>query len=236
MNRQFGLDYALALAGAVMIGGTLIGRPLAAQQPPGGDRDHAAMGMMMDCPMMSAAMQGPGAALDRKKELALTDAQVGQLQALQARNNQAQSAAMEQTMALHKKMGDLSDSPQFDESAARIALDRMGTLHTEIGLAVLRAPYDVRALLTPVQRKAFTAGGTGMMGMHGMDDMKGDGMMGMMNMANCPMMPAMGPGMSSMGVKSRAGGAGKTQSKPSKPKAGTTPPAMDHHGRKAPVS
>lgn len=235
MSRRVGLDRALVLAGAVVIAGVFGSRTLLAQARADGEKgrgamDHGAMGMMMDCPMMSAAMQGPGAAVERREELGLTDAQVGQLEALRARDKQAQSDAMERMVTLHKELSALSAATRFDEAAARSALTRMGALHTDMGLSVLRAAHDVRALLTSEQRKTFAARSGGMGGM--MDMMGG----GMMSMRGCPMMPMMDHDMTKKDPPGPTATPGKSQGNLQKPKATTTPPAMDHHGHKPPPS
>lgn len=141
------------------------------------------MSMMRDCPMMGAMAQGPAAALRDREELGLTQAQVQKLETLQAGTEQARTQAMQRMRALHQEIAKATQGERFDEAAARAGFDRMGNLHTEMGVSMLRTRNEVRQLLTPEQRKKLDAKGSGMMGMGGMQ-----GMMGGMDMENCPMM------------------------------------------------
>jgi hypothetical protein len=88
--------------------------------------------------------------------------------------------------------------PTLDERAARTAFERMGRVHTEMGLAMLRASHDASAILTPVQRDSLAAiakrqmPASGMMPMHGMP-MSGMPMSGM-PMQGMPMHQLQGAG------------------------------------------
>ena len=164
----------ITLAGACL---ALAGTPLLAQQPaPTGDpptRPTAAM-PMMDCPMMSAMMHGPAAALRADGALGLSAPQRVGLKALQRRIDATSKSSMQSMHALHAQLTTLAQRPQLDEGAARVALDQMGRAHTEMGLAMLRASHEAAAILTPVQRDSLAAIATrqmsksGAMPMHGM--------------------------------------------------------------------
>lgn len=192
-----------------LVAGLLSGQTLAAQAHMGGGKDAAPT--MANCSMMSSmmtAMEGPGAALSKRKGLGLSAAQVTQLEALRAAEMQAMKQAMDSMMTLHKQLAALADAPQFDESAVRGVFDRMGMLHTTAGTAMLRAHHDADAVLTPEQRKKLADSG-GMMNMMGNMNMNGMNMSGaagkgmmdagmgnmmsmmsmMMSMSGCPMMP-----------------------------------------------
>jgi Spy/CpxP family protein refolding chaperone len=87
--------------------------------------------------------------------------------------------------ALHQQIRQATSGAQFDEAAVRAAFDRMGALHTEMGVTIMRARHQARQVLTPEQRERLAKMGGGTMGMHGM--MQGK-MMGGMDMEHCPMM------------------------------------------------
>lgn len=179
----------LTLAGAWLL---LAGVPLQAQQPapsgkapPAGDRTMPHMqhtpGMpMAECPMHSAAMRGPAAALRSASALGITADQRTRLQAAQRRVDAMHTSSMASMQAIHTELLALSKRPQLDESAARAALDRMGRVHTEMGLAMLRASYDVAGILAPAQRDSLAAIAGGPMSRPGAMPMNG--------MPMCPMM------------------------------------------------
>lgn len=144
-------------------------------QQKGGMKMGGMMSMMQDCPMMGAMQESPSAVLEQREELGLTAAQVTRLEALQKGRQQDPMQGMAQMQALHQEITDAADGNAFDEVAARAALDRMGNLHTEMGVAMLRTRHAVRQVLTPQQRETLSAQSSGMMGMGGM-------------MQNCPMM------------------------------------------------
>ena len=158
--------------------------------------------MMENCPMMGAMARGPEAALRHQEELGLTNEQVQDLETLAERNGPARSAVMQQMRALHAEIDDASSGEIFDEAAVRRAFDRMGRIHGEMGVAMLRMGREVREILTPAQQETFGElagqmnGMMGMMmnGMGGMGDSEGmAGMEGMM-MEDCPMMSGSGHG------------------------------------------
>lgn len=176
-RKTFGL-LALLVALIVTAGGVLY-----AQHSRGGMMGM--MSMMQDCPMMQAMNESPAAALQHQKELGLSAAQVKQLQELKGSSHPSHMQMMQQMQALHQQIRQATSSDRFNEAAVRAAFDRMGALHTEMGVAMMRAQHQARQVLTPAQREKLSKMGGGMMGMHGM--MQG-GMMGGMDMENCPMM------------------------------------------------
>lgn len=133
---------------------------------------------------------------------------------------------------LHARLDSLARTDRFDESAVRAAFDRMGALHTNLGVALLRGQVDTRSLLTADQRQKLSAGGAG-----GMAGMMGSGGMAMMDMSNCPMMM-----MPAAGRDSTRGASGSARTKRTPParKATTAPrdtaAAMEHHGHKPPAT
>jgi Spy/CpxP family protein refolding chaperone len=177
---------ALALT-LVLVVGLVAARMVYAQTSGGMGGMMGMMSMMKDCPMMGAMTQGPQAALDHRQELGLSDAQVTRLQAVAEQSRPDHSRAMQQMQALHQEIGQATSGNQFHEVAARAALDRMGDIHTELGLSMLRTQHQTRQILNAEQRAKLQEVGGGMMGM--------SGMMGMMK--DCPMMKdgMMGGGM-----------------------------------------
>jgi Spy/CpxP family protein refolding chaperone len=162
-----------ALVGACLV---LVATPLVAQQPAPADRPMRPMASMpmMECPMMSAMMHGPAAALGAATALGLSPAQRTQLQAQQRQVDAATKPAMDSMQVIHAQLMALARRPQLDERAARAAFDRMGRVHTETGLAMLRASRKTSDILTPVQRDSLAAivarqmPKPGAMPMHGM--------------------------------------------------------------------
>lgn len=229
MRTLLKLQALLGLAGGLVATGAL--RAQERDTTRHGAMDQGMMGMMSmmgDCPMMAAMMQGPDAALRQRRELGLTDAQVARLEALRTSRHEAATRAMERMAALHKELGALTGGEQFDEATARGVFDRMGVLHTEMGLAMLRTRQEVRAVLTPEQRKTLSERAGDMMGMMGTQNMMGQGMMRMMNMMSCPM-------MISTPTKDDA----TDRPAASQKKRGQTPAAparRDHHGHTPPAS
>ena len=177
MSRtKIGLSATLAVLALVFAAAGV----LRAQQ--GGSGRMGMMSMMADCPMMQAMQESPGAVLKRQGELGLSADQVSRLQALERAAGGAPMQGTERMRALHQEIARVTNAERFDEAAARAALDRMGDLHTEMGVAMLRTRHQVRQILTPTQREKLAAQGGGMMGMH--RRMMGGGM----DMENCPMM------------------------------------------------
>lgn len=182
------------------------GTALAAQQPtpPRQPRDTTTarapargmmqmMGMMAGCPMMSAMMHGPAAALRARDALHLSPTQVQRLETAQRQVEQAHTRAMDSMRVLHPRIASLAAAPRFDERATRAAFERMGRLHTDVGVAMVRAQHDAAEILTPPQRDSLAAIGRAQMA--SMPGMSGAGMAGMsgggMNM--CAGMMPMGP-------------------------------------------
>lgn len=122
------------------------------------------MSMMENCPMMGAMVQGPGAALGHREELGLTGQQVQKLEVLAEGAEQARTEAMERMMTVHDEIAAATEGEAFNEAAMRGAFDRMGNLHTEMGVAMLRTRHEVRQTLTPEQRDELADLGGGMMG------------------------------------------------------------------------
>lgn len=155
----------------------------------------ARMDVMRDCPMMQGMAHGPAAALKHRDSLGLTDAQVRRLESVRTRADEEQSKGMERMKSLHREIAGVSAAERFDEAAARRAFTRMGELHADMGVAMLRARHQTREVLTPEQRQKIGGLGGGMMAMQGMQetsgmiDMRGGGMGGMMQ--HCPMMQGM---------------------------------------------
>ena len=214
IRKTFGVLALLVLAAA---GALFAGVLYAQNQKSDGERTQGGMmgmmEMMRDCPMMSAMMQGPDMALKHRSELGLTDAQAQRLQALRDGAKQSHMQAMQRMQALHREIAEASKGERFNEAAVRAAFDRMGDLHTEMGVAMLRTRQEARQVLTPEQRNKLEQMGSGMMGMGGM--MRMHGMMGGGMMEDCPMMKG---GM--MGEGTRTDGQGSGANRP-----------MQHHPR-----
>ena len=197
------------MSGVLWAASGLLSAQTVPAQVQGNDQGHArpsTMSMMADCPMMGAMTRGPDAVLSSRNELALTDAQANRLETILATEMQATNQAADSMRAVHKELAALSAAQQFDESAVRRVLDRMGALNTASGTAMLRATHDAEAVLTAEQQKklrgrAGTMGAMGMMNMSGMNmsGMAGDSTMhggtqnmrrttSMMGMSGCGMM------------------------------------------------
>lgn len=169
-RKTFGL-LALFVALIVTAGGVLYAQ----------NRGGGMMSMMRDCPMMQAMHQSPAAVLQHQTELGLSAVQVKQLKELKESTHPSHMKMMQQMQALHPQIRQVTSGDQFNETAVRAAFDRMGSLHTEMGVVTMRAQHQAREVLTPAQREKLSKLGGGMMGMHGM-------MQGSMDMENCPMM------------------------------------------------
>jgi len=180
----------LTLAGVCLV---LAGISLLAQQPaPSGDPPMRPMaGMpMMECPMMFAMSHGPATALQAGTALALSPAQRTKLEALQRQIDAAATPSMASMHAIHAQLTALTRRPQLDEGAVRAALDRMGRVHTEMGVTMLRASHEVSTILTPVQRDSLAAIAKRQMPKPGAMPMSG---MPMHSMPNHPMPGAGSP-------------------------------------------
>lgn len=195
-RKTFGLS---ALAAVFVLVLTAAG-VLYAQQDRGGMGGGGMMGMMSmmkDCPMMRAMRESPAAVLRQRQALGLSAAQVTRLQALERSSAPMPADMMTRMRAIQQEITRASEGERFDEAAARAAFGRMGALHAEMGVAMLRTRAQVRQILTPEQRAKLDRQDGGMMGMGG--GMMGSGMMGgMMNdstmMDDCPMMNGGGMG------------------------------------------
>ena len=97
----------LTVAGTALL---LAGGTLGAQRP-------AAM-PMMDCPMMSAMMNGPSAALGAGAALKLTAAQRTRLEASQRQFESASKPSMDSMQAIHAQLMALVQQKTLDENAA----------------------------------------------------------------------------------------------------------------------
>jgi Spy/CpxP family protein refolding chaperone len=138
----------------------LTATPLPAQQPaPSGHRPMRPMaGMpMMGCAMMSAMMPGPAAALQSASALKLTQDQRTRLDAAKGRLDAQCAPSMDSMRAIHTELMALAQRPTLDEQAARAVSARMGRIHADMALAMLRASHDANAILTPVQRDSLAA-------------------------------------------------------------------------------
>lgn len=178
MIRKIFGAFALAL---VLVAGLAAAGMLYAQKSGGMSGMMGMMSMMENCPMMSGMRESPQAALEHREELELTEAQVGRLESLQEGAKPARMQAMERMRAVHEEIAAATAGEAFDEAAVRTAFDRMGDLHTETGVAMLRTRHEVRQILTPEQREKLSELGGGMMNMHAMMQMMG-------GMEHCPMM------------------------------------------------
>ena len=112
---------------------------------------------MTDCPMMTAMMHGPAAALQSATVLKLTPDQRTRLEAAQRPLDALSAPSMDSMRVIHAELMALAQKPAFDERAVRAAFDRMGRVHTGMGIAMLRASHDANAILTPVQRDSLAA-------------------------------------------------------------------------------
>lgn len=172
-HKAFGRSAALGLFALVLgTAGVLFAQT-------GGGMGHR-MAMMADCPMMRAMQESPAAALRQRDQLGLSPDQVRRLEALDRSAHQAHGEPVQRMRALHQEIARAAEGDRFDEAAARAAFGRMGEIHTEMGVAALRARHQVRQILTPEQRDRLSRRPGGMMGMHGM--MMGRGI------EHCPMM------------------------------------------------
>lgn len=168
------LNARFTLAGACLV---LAGTPLLAQQPtPSGNRPMRPMAdmPMMDCAMMmSAMMPGPAAALQSASALKLTPDQRTRLEAAKRQVDALSAPSMDSMRVIHTELMALAQQPTLDERAARAAFTRMGRVHGDMGLAMLRGLHDANLILTPVQRDSLAAitkrhMSSGAMPMHGM--------------------------------------------------------------------
>lgn len=168
----------LALA---VVGLLTIGSAAAAYAQSGGA--GAGMMSMMDCPMMRGMAEGPAAVLELRDTLELTDEQVARLQSLRAAARERHTETMQQMREVHAVLDAAAGGESFDEAAVREAFNRMGELHADLGVGVLRAKHEALRLLNAQQRELLgqvRSSGMNMMDcmammgagrmMHGMDD------------------------------------------------------------------
>ena len=196
MTRKIFGFFALAF---VLVAGVATAGLLYAQQSGGMGGMMGMMNMMENCPMMSAMRESPQAVLKQREDLNLTPAQTQRLEALQERTQKARKPMMERMQAVHQEIQRATEGERFNEAAARAAFDRMGDLHTEMGIAMLHNRNEVRQVLTPEQRRKLQEMRGGMMGMGGGMDM-------MEMMRNCPMMQGgMMEGMNGMQMQGSGG-------------------------------
>ncbi len=174
IRKTLGVFTLSAVAALVLV----LGGALYAQQH-GGDAMRGGMmgmmSMMRSCPMMAHSVHGPEAPLQHQEELGLTDAQVQRLEALQAQAQQTRTQAMQRMQALHQEITQATGGERFDEQAVRAAYQRMGDVHTDMGVAMARDAHEVRSILSPDQHQRLQQMGGGM---HRMMQM----------MQHCPMM------------------------------------------------
>lgn len=191
MVRNKTLAFALAGAFTILGAGLLYAQ---AEQKAGG-----MMATMQDCPMMIGMAEGPETALRHAETLGLTSDQIDRLESLRAEIRDTRKPAMERMRVIHQEISAAATGETFDDAAVREAFGRMGDLHEDVGVAVLRARHQTSQVLTADQREAFAglrSNAMGMMGsmegmgaMQDMEGMSGMGMMEMMGMMkNCPMM------------------------------------------------
>lgn len=180
---------AFALAGAFAMGSAAVVYAQSGQEAMG------MMSMMQDCPMMMGMAGGPEVALRHAEALDLTPDQVEGLESLREEAVDTREAAIERMREIHQEIVRAAGE-SFDEAAAREAFGRMGDLHEEVGVTMLRARHRTSRALTAEQRDVLAelrsdrtrmmASMEGMGGMRGVEGMSGIGMMEMMK--NCPMM------------------------------------------------
>jgi Spy/CpxP family protein refolding chaperone len=123
--------------------------------------------------MMSAMMPGPAAALQSATALKLTPDQRTKLEAAKRQLDALSAPSMDSMRVIHSELMALAQQPTLDERAARAAFARTGRVHSDMGLAMLRASHDVNQILTPAQRDSLAAivkrdMSSGTMPMHGM--------------------------------------------------------------------
>lgn len=160
----------------------LVATTLPSQQP--APRRMPPASMMEECPMMGAMERSPAAALHNRDRLHLSPAQVTRLEAMVRDMDGMHARAMDSMMVVHQQLATLATMTAFDEPRVRAALDRMGRLHTQMAVEMLRAQYTVGTILTAPQRDSLEA----LARRHG--SMPG---MGQARPGECPMMMMMGP-------------------------------------------
>ena len=171
----------------------LVATTLPAQQP--APRRMPPASMKGECPMMGAMERSPAAALHNRDRLHLTPVQVTRLEGMVRDMDNMHARAMDSMMVVHQQLSTIATMTTFDESWVRTALDRMGRLHTQMGVEMLRAQYTVGSLLTAPQRDTLEALARRHASMPGMAQARP---------GECPMMMMMGAhGRAPMGPRPR---------------------------------
>jgi len=133
----------------------LVAASLSAQQP--APRRMPPASMMEQCPMMGAMERSPAAVLHNRDRLHLTATQVTRLEAMVRDMDSMHARAMDSMKVIHSQLSTIATTTAFDEPRVRTALDRMGRLHTQMGVEMLRAQYTVGSILTAPQRDTLEA-------------------------------------------------------------------------------
>lgn len=128
----------------------LVATTLPSQQP--APRGMPSAPMVEPCPMMGAMERGPAAALHNRDRLHLSATQVTTLEGMVRDMEGMHTRMMDSMKTFHQQLSAIATLTAFDEPRVRAALDRMGRLHTEMGIEMLRAQYSVGTTLTAPQR------------------------------------------------------------------------------------
>ena len=126
---------------------------MSAQQP--APRRMPPAPMMEACPMMGAMERSPAAALHNRDRLHLSPAQVTRLEGMVRDMDAMHARAMDSMKVVHQELNTIATTTAFDEPRVRTALDRMGRLHTQMAVEMLRAQYTVGSILTAPQRDSL---------------------------------------------------------------------------------
>ncbi|HET7186671.1 MAG TPA: Spy/CpxP family protein refolding chaperone [Gemmatimonadaceae bacterium] len=159
----------------------LVATTLPSQQP--APRRMPPASMRESCPMMGVMERSPSAVLHNRDRLHLSPAQVTRLEAMVRDMDAMHGRAMDSMMVVHQQLSTIATTTTFDEPRVRSALDRMGQLHTQMGVEMLRAQYTVGSILTAPQRDTLEALARRHASMPGM---------GQARPGECPMMMMMG--------------------------------------------
>ena len=133
----------------------LVATTLPAQQP--APKRMPPASMMEQCPMMGAMERSPAVVLHNRDRLHLSPAQVTRLEAMVRDMDSMHARTMDSMMVVHQQLSTIATTTAFDEPRVRTALDRMGRLHTQMGVEMLRAQYTVGSILTAPQRDTLEA-------------------------------------------------------------------------------
>ena len=128
---------------------------LPAQQP--APRRMPPPSTMEPCPMMGVMERSPSAVLHNRERLHLTPEQVTRFEGMVRDMDAMHARAMDSMKVIHAQLSTIATTTAFDEPRVRTALDRMGRLHTQMGVEMLRAQYTVGGLLTAPQRDTLEA-------------------------------------------------------------------------------